>query len=140
LYHADTVEGGGISQADFLDSFPLPRWVKLGNLFKKHEVRRHTDNVSLLYILAELDAANLISVIGSVSRCSDVQAESYGCPLFAAAALSSEKALKVCMDSIKIRRADSSPAAASDDQQPQHKPAQRMQDVAMSTRSQKLFS
>ncbi|KAH7060974.1 Pfs, NB-ARC and ankyrin domain protein [Paraphoma chrysanthemicola] len=125
LYHADTAEGGGISQADFLDSFPLPRWVKLDNMFKKHEVRRHKDNVSLLYILAELDAANLISVIGSVSHCLDVEAESYGCPLFAAAALSSDKALEVCRDSIEIRRADSSPVAASDDQQTQHKPAQR---------------
>ncbi|KAH7060972.1 ankyrin repeat domain-containing protein [Paraphoma chrysanthemicola] len=43
LYHADAAEGGGISQADFLDSFPLPRWVKLDNLFEKHEVRRHTE-------------------------------------------------------------------------------------------------
>ncbi|KAH7061788.1 Pfs, NB-ARC and ankyrin domain protein [Paraphoma chrysanthemicola] len=125
LYHADTAEGGGISQADFLDSFPLPRWVKLDNLFKKHEVRRHKDNVSLLYILAELDAANLIGVIGSVSRCLDVEAERYGCPLFAAAALRSEKALQVCMDSMEMQRADRSPAAALDDQQSQHKSAQR---------------
>ncbi|EDU43191.1 ankyrin repeat domain containing protein [Pyrenophora tritici-repentis Pt-1C-BFP] len=43
LYHADAAEDGGISQAGFLDSFPLPRWVKLDILFEKHEVRRHTE-------------------------------------------------------------------------------------------------
>ncbi|KAJ6197954.1 ankyrin repeat domain-containing protein [Bipolaris maydis] len=47
LYHADAAEGGGISQAKFLDrfldSFPLSRWVKLDNLLEKHEVRRHTE-------------------------------------------------------------------------------------------------
>ena len=48
LYHADIAESGGVSQAGFLDSFPLPRWVKLDNLFEKHEVRRHTEYVSLL--------------------------------------------------------------------------------------------
>ncbi|CAN9415621.1 unnamed protein product [Alternaria alternata] len=99
LYHADIAESGGVSQAGFLDSFPLPRWVKLDNLFEKHEVRRHTDSVSLLYMLAELNMANLIKVLGSVSRCMDIEAERYGCPLFAAAATSSEKALERCWSS-----------------------------------------
>jgi ankyrin repeat protein len=125
LYHADAAEGGGISEADFLDSFPLSRWVKLDNLFEKHEVRRHTERVSLLYLLAELNMANLIGVIGSVSRCIDVEAERYGCPLFAAAAMSSEKALEVCMKSIEVLQADSNPIAAVGEQQSQHKTAQR---------------
>ncbi|KAJ4392780.1 hypothetical protein N0V91_011263, partial [Didymella pomorum] len=73
LYHADTAQGGGISQADFLDSFPLPRLVKLNNLFEKHEVRRHTERVSLLYLLAELNAANLIRIHPSVSSCLKVE-------------------------------------------------------------------
>ncbi|KAI2479940.1 Pfs NB-ARC and Ankyrin domain protein [Pyrenophora tritici-repentis] len=125
LYHADAAEGGGISQASFLHSFPLFRWVKLDNLFEKHEVRRHTERVSLLYLLAELNAANLIRVHPSVNSCLDVEDERYGCPLFAAAAMSSEKTLEVCMDSIEMQRADSSPAAALDDQQSPHKTAQR---------------
>jgi ankyrin repeat protein/KaiC/GvpD/RAD55 family RecA-like ATPase len=125
LYHADTAEGERVSQADFLDSFPLPQWVKLGNLFEKHEVRRYTERVSLLYLLAELNMANLISVIGSVSRCIDVEAERYGCPLFAAAAMSSEKALQVFLESVEMERADSSAGAALDEQHSQHKSAQR---------------
>jgi ankyrin repeat protein len=125
VYHADAADRGGISQTDFLDSFPLPRWVKLDNLFEKHEVRRHTERVSLLYLLAELNMANLIGSIGSISRCLDVEAERYGCPLFAAAAMSSEKALEVCLKSIEVQQADSSPVAAVSEQQSQHKTAQR---------------
>ncbi|KAF1952675.1 ankyrin repeat domain-containing protein [Byssothecium circinans] len=65
LYHADTAEGGGISQADFLDSFPLPRWVKLDNLFKKHEVRRHKDNSkNLLLNAAELGHDGVLTLKG----------------------------------------------------------------------------
>jgi ankyrin repeat protein len=125
MYHADTAEGGGIPQADFLDNFPLSQWVRLNNLFEKHKVRRHTERLSLLYLLAELDMANLIGVLGSASRCMNVEAERYGCPLFAAAATSSKKALALCINSIELQRADISPAAAADDQQYQHKSAQR---------------
>jgi hypothetical protein len=125
LYHADSAEGQGISQVDFLHNFPLSRWVKLENLFEKHEVRRHTERVSLLYLLAEFNMANLMKVLGSISRCMDVGNERYGCPLFAAAAMRSEKTLQSCMESIEMQRADSSPAAAMDEQQSQHKSAQR---------------
>ncbi|KAH8722866.1 ankyrin repeat-containing domain protein [Phaeosphaeriaceae sp. PMI808] len=125
LYHADTAEGGGISQTDFLRTFPLPRWIKLDNLFERREVRRHTERVSLLYLLAELDMANLIGIIGSVSHCMDVEAERYGCPLFAAAAMSSDKSLRLCMGSIEAQRADNNPAAAVDEYQAEHKSAQR---------------
>ncbi|KAF2785658.1 purine and uridine phosphorylase [Melanomma pulvis-pyrius CBS 109.77] len=63
LYHADMSEGGGISQAQFLDSVPSPRWITLNNLFEKYDVRRHTKHVSCLYVLAELNMANLIRVL-----------------------------------------------------------------------------
>jgi hypothetical protein len=125
LYHADTAEVGGISQAYFLDSFPILRWVKLDNLFEKHEVRRHTERVSLPYLLAELNAANLIGVLGSASRCIDVETERYGCPLFAATATSSEKALEVCLESIEVQQADCSFVTAVGEHQSRRKSAQR---------------
>ncbi|KAF1922360.1 uncharacterized protein M421DRAFT_96822 [Didymella exigua CBS 183.55] len=56
--------------------------------------------------------AKLIRVLGSASRCLDVEAERYGCPLFAAAATSSEQALEVCLESISVRKDESSPVAA----------------------------
>jgi hypothetical protein len=101
LYHADAAEGGGISQADFLDSFPLPRWVKLDNLFEKHEVRRHTERVSLLYILAELNAANLIRVHSAVNSCVDEENERYGCAYFAANAVGNQEAMQACIEGLK---------------------------------------
>jgi ankyrin repeat protein len=102
LYHADAAEGGGISQADFLNSFPLPRWVKLDNLFKKHEVRRHTERVSLLYLLAELNAANLIRVYPSVKSCLDEEDERYGCAFFAANATGGQEAMQACIEGLEI--------------------------------------
>jgi ankyrin repeat protein len=126
LYHANTAEGGDISQAHFLDSFPRPEWVKLNNLFEKHEVRRHTERVSLLYLLAELDMADLIGVLGLANRCMVVEPERYGCPLFAAAAMSSEKALEAFMESIEVQQAGSRLiVAAVGEQQSQRKSAQR---------------
>ena len=101
LYHADAAEGGGISQARFLDSFPLSRWVKLDNLFEKHEVRRHTERVSLLYLLAELNAANLIRVHPSVNLCLDVEDERYGCAFFAANATGDLEAMQACIEGLK---------------------------------------
>ncbi|CAN9382384.1 unnamed protein product [Alternaria alternata] len=124
LYHADAAEGGGISQADFLNSFPHSQWVKLNNLFEKHQVRRHTETVSLLYILAELNMVNLIRVLGSASCCLDVEAERYGCPLFAAAATSSEQAFELCMESIQLQQAYSSLVATVGEQYFQHKSVQ----------------
>ncbi|KAH7391726.1 ankyrin repeat domain-containing protein [Pyrenochaeta sp. MPI-SDFR-AT-0127] len=43
LHHADLAEERGITQAHFFDSLPLPQWVKLDNMFEKHEVRKHTE-------------------------------------------------------------------------------------------------
>jgi hypothetical protein len=100
LYHADTAQGGGISQADFLDSFPLARWVKLDNVFEKHEVRRHTERVSLLYMLAELNVPNLIRIHPSANSCLDVEDERYGCAFFAANATGSQEALQACMEGL----------------------------------------
>jgi ankyrin repeat protein len=124
LYHADAAEGGGISQADFLSSFSHPEWAKLNNLFEKHQVRRYTATVSLLYILAELNMVNLIRVLGSASCCLDVETERYGCPLFAAAATSSEQALELCMESIQLEQAYTSLVVMVGEQYFQHKSVQ----------------
>ncbi|PWO20497.1 VPS9 domain protein [Pyrenophora tritici-repentis] len=102
LYHADAAEDGGISQAGFLDSFPLPRWVKLDILFEKHEVRRHTERVSLLYLLSELNAANLIRIHPSISSCLDEENERYGCAFFAANAMGNQEAMQACIGGLVI--------------------------------------
>ncbi|GFG21136.1 Pfs, NB-ARC and ankyrin domain-containing protein, partial [Aspergillus udagawae] len=99
LYHADAAEGSGIAQGDFIRGFQLPYWVQLNNLFEKHEVRRHTQNVSLLYILAEGNLSNLIRVHPSALSCFDVEGERYRSPFFASLATGSGKALKAFLQS-----------------------------------------
>ncbi|KAJ4379967.1 hypothetical protein N0V86_004273 [Didymella sp. IMI 355093] len=125
LYHADAAESSGIFQAGFLANFPIPQWVRFDNLFEKHKVRRHTQNVSLLYLLAEFDMANLVKFLDLASQCLNIEDERYGCALFAAAAVGSEKTLRLCMDSINAQRASNSLVAGTDDQHCQRTSAKR---------------
>jgi ankyrin repeat protein len=124
LYHADMAEGGGISQVDFLKTFSLRRWVVLDNVLEKHQVRRHTESVSLLYILAELNMANLIRIVNSANSCMDIEKERYGCPLFAAAATSSEQAVDIFLKSNDVRKISGSLVVAEDERQSEHKSIQ----------------
>ncbi|OCL07598.1 purine and uridine phosphorylase [Glonium stellatum] len=62
LYHADAAHGLGILQDEFVEDFNLQRWITLDNLFERFQVRRHTPTASLLYILAEKNLPNLISI------------------------------------------------------------------------------
>jgi hypothetical protein len=65
LYHANTAQASGVNQKDFVHNFQLAEWVKIDNIFETHEVRRHTPNVSLLYILAEGNMSSLIRIHSS---------------------------------------------------------------------------
>jgi ankyrin repeat protein len=125
LYHAERAEDGGISQVDFLNSFPLPRWVKLDNLLEKHEVRRHRQGVSLLYILAELNMTCLIRILGSASCCMDVEDERYGCPLLAAVAMDRNEAVEMFLESIEVQPEYSNLVTAVGGRQVQDRPDRR---------------
>ncbi|KAI9775928.1 MAG: hypothetical protein M1839_000717 [Geoglossum umbratile] len=98
LYHADVAEGGGISQTSFIQRFPLLDWIKSNNVLEKHEVRRHTEKVSLLYILAEGNMSNLIRGSPSILSCLEVENERYGPPLFAALATKGEEAVRAFIE------------------------------------------
>ncbi|KAI9772515.1 MAG: hypothetical protein M1840_000720 [Geoglossum simile] len=108
LYHADVAEGGGISQANFVRRFPLADWIKIDNLLEKHEVRRHTEKVSLLYILAEGNMSNLIRIHPSILSCFEVEEERYGPLLFAALATGSEDAVRTFVKALAV---DQSPGS-----------------------------
>ncbi len=91
LYHADVVDGQGISQKAFVGKFALRDWIMLDNLFEKYHVRRHTPNASLLYISAEKNFSNLIRIQlewdfypGTAGEC--LENERYAAPLYAALA------------------------------------------------------
>ena len=94
LYHADVAEGYGIAQGRFIQSFQLKDWIRLDNLFEKHEVRRHTQDASLLYILAEANMPNLIKIHPSVLSSLKIEDERYGAPLLASLATRSEDAVR----------------------------------------------
>ncbi|KAF4466642.1 Pfs NB-ARC and Ankyrin domain [Fusarium albosuccineum] len=93
LYHADAAEGGGVSQSSFLQAFQLADWIKHDNLFEKHQVRRHTPEASLLYILSEYNLPNLVAIHPSNLSCFEAEAERYGPPLLAALATGSHEAV-----------------------------------------------
>ncbi|KAF2846574.1 hypothetical protein T440DRAFT_356043, partial [Plenodomus tracheiphilus IPT5] len=110
LYHADAAQRSSITQSSFLDGFPLIQWIKLDNLFQKHDVRRHTERVSFLYVLAKLNMAGLIRARSPGPRCLDLEEERYGCALFAAAATGSKEAVQACIEGLEVNH-----PACSDD-------------------------
>jgi ankyrin repeat protein len=100
LIHADLAEGSGIAQKTLLETFPLQQWIQMNNVYQA-ESRRHAPNATFLYILAELDMSNLIKIHISASRCLEMEAGRYGCPLFAAIANGSIDATQACLDAIE---------------------------------------
>ncbi|KAJ4984272.1 hypothetical protein SVAN01_10241 [Stagonosporopsis vannaccii] len=74
---------------------------------KKYKVRRHTGSVTLLYLLAECNLAHLIRASDFVGHILEVGDERYGCPLFAAAAMDSWKALDVFLTPADTQRSGS---------------------------------
>jgi ankyrin repeat protein len=98
LYHAD-VAGGGISQADFVQNFPLADWIDISNVLAIYKVPRPTEKVSLLYILAERNMSNLISDHHpSILSYLEVERGRYGPPLFAALATKSMEAVQTFLE------------------------------------------
>ncbi|OIW29604.1 ankyrin [Coniochaeta ligniaria NRRL 30616] len=98
LHHANYAQQHGVEQKGFLASFPLPRWVLLNNTLEMYLIRRHTKTVSLLYILAERNLADLIRIHPQAMSCFDVGDERYGLPIFAALATDSYEAIESFLD------------------------------------------
>jgi hypothetical protein len=97
-YHADAAQSSGIGQGDFIQDFPLAYWIKLTNLFEKHEVRRYTPKASLLYILAESNMSNLVRIHPSNLSYLELEDERYGLPFFAALAMGSREVVRTFID------------------------------------------
>ena len=62
LRHANGAQQNAMEQGDFLADFPLQRWIFLNNTLERYDIRRYTESVSLLYILAEKNLADLIRI------------------------------------------------------------------------------
>ncbi|KAI1636262.1 hypothetical protein F4809DRAFT_391707 [Biscogniauxia mediterranea] len=85
FYHADLAQASGICQRKFLQSFPISRWVTVDNVLAQYDTRRHKCP-TLSYLLAELDAANLIAVDDSYDPENQEVKERYWEPILAAIA------------------------------------------------------
>ncbi|KAF3074334.1 Ankyrin repeat domain-containing protein 50 [Trichoderma lentiforme] len=109
FYYANAAQGGGVSQMSFLTTFQLANWIKLANLLEKHQVRRHTENASFLYILAENDMGNLIQSHPSCLSCFEVEDERYGPPFFAALFTNSDEAMRTFLKTQAERKSPTSP-------------------------------
>lgn len=98
LHHANSAQQNAIEQDIFLVKFPLQRWKFLNNALERYEIRRYNDPVSMLYILAEKNLADLIRINSQRESCFDVENGRYGPPIFAALATNSSKAVRILFD------------------------------------------
>ncbi|KAL6228878.1 hypothetical protein BDW75DRAFT_125123 [Aspergillus navahoensis] len=98
LQHANSAQHVGIDQRAFISDFPLQRWIFLNNPIERYEVRRYTRTVTLLYILAERNLADLIHIYPHLESWLDVGNERYGPPIFAARATKSHKAAQALLE------------------------------------------
>ncbi|KAL8308112.1 hypothetical protein RB593_006439 [Gaeumannomyces tritici] len=99
IYHSDRAQQGGICQLQFLQDFPKHQWVELDNATVMYGVREHTKNVSLIYLLAEQNAASLIKASPDPLpyrhyTTQSIGQERYGAPLVAAIAHGSHEAIE----------------------------------------------
>ncbi|KAL4936537.1 hypothetical protein BDV06DRAFT_204849 [Aspergillus oleicola] len=104
LYHADMAAAAQLPQQAFLQNFPLSIWNRLHNLFEKHEIRRHTPNVSLQYILAEYNFPNLIKALPLDTSWLKQEGERYGLPLFAGLAMGNKETMQTILKLCAIQK------------------------------------
>ena len=97
-YHANVAQQNAIKQAGFLADFPLRQWVFLNNALQKHKIRRYKESVSMLYILAERNLAELVRIHPYKEMCFKVKDERYGPPFFAALATGNDQAIHGFLD------------------------------------------
>ncbi|KAI9697547.1 MAG: hypothetical protein M1820_007746 [Bogoriella megaspora] len=97
LHHADIAESGGITQKNFVKNFATDVWIKLANLFQKHDVRRYTPKVSLLYICTDRNLPYLIKIQDRNGSSMHTPDERYASPIYAAITSGSKSAVKALL-------------------------------------------
>lgn len=112
FYHADKAQAGGVSQNGFMQSFQnseKENWIKLDNILETHTLLRHNPTVSLLYLLAQYNASNLISCHPNRLSYFEVESEYYGIPVLAAMATGSHDAVSAFMRALANTKPATSP-------------------------------
>ncbi|KAH6628296.1 hypothetical protein F5144DRAFT_303722 [Chaetomium tenue] len=103
LHHANSAQNCGLDQEYFLGQFPLEGWKALYNLLEGVEARRYGAEVSLLFLLAERNLANLIKFFPPERSCfyletGIISPPRYGPPLFAALATGGNEAARALLE------------------------------------------
>lgn len=109
LNHSDLAQRNGLDQGHFIANFPLERWILLNNALEKHDIRRYTTPVRLLYILAEMNLPSLIRIHSGTWSCLQFGAERYCAPILAALANSSREAAGACLRALADNEPTTSP-------------------------------
>jgi hypothetical protein len=91
--HANSAQQNGIVQGDFMTNFDLGLWIFLNNVLEKFDIRRYTESVTMLYILAERNLVDLIRIHPERKSYFDAEDERYRPPIFAALATRSNEAV-----------------------------------------------
>lgn len=94
FHHANAAQLHGIDQRSFLADFPLKVWTNLRNALMEDGIDRYTKAVTLLYVLAEYDAADLIGIHSQRSACFELENEHFLAPAVAAVASGSWRAVQ----------------------------------------------
>jgi hypothetical protein len=103
LYHADSAQGAGIDQKEFLETFSLEQHLQWHdyldyNYLDYDDLYDNPSQVSLLYTLASEDAQNLIRIASSVLSCFEVEDAQYASPFFAALVHSNTAATRAFLE------------------------------------------
>ncbi|KAJ8059471.1 hypothetical protein OCU04_011132 [Sclerotinia nivalis] len=98
LCHSNIAQQNAMEQGAFLVKFSLRLWVFINNYLEKHEVRRYTDSVTIPYILAEKNLADLLRIYPQKESCFDVTDQRYGPSILAALATGSHEAVQALLD------------------------------------------
>ncbi|KAJ3496979.1 hypothetical protein NLG97_g2256 [Lecanicillium saksenae] len=95
FYHADQAASQGIGQSDFFQKFDLASWLKLEKAIREQTAYGHSPTTSLLYILAEHNAANLIQSHPNKLDVFEIEEghSRYGIPILAAMANGGRKSV-----------------------------------------------
>ncbi|KAK4500999.1 hypothetical protein PRZ48_006805 [Zasmidium cellare] len=97
IYHAGQA-APGVSQNTYLEQFPLHAWVHTTNALQPAHNRRHSPNVTLLYLHAESGFISLMDTITRDGAWNRIQGERYGYPFLVAFANGQRAVISTFLD------------------------------------------
>src|SRR6266566_2172089 len=93
LYYTNIAERSGINQISFFQSFKFINWIKLDNLFEKHEVYKYILKIKFLYILTERNITILIKIYSFHQSYFEIEDKHYKILIFTVLTIDSKKVI-----------------------------------------------